>query len=222
LYYDDLAAEVNSRSYYYFTTLTDSCGNEVLSSLTLRTILLEGMKGEGRFNELRWNAFEGWPAGVEAYEIYRAVNDEASFVMTGQTSATVLSYQDDISDLSSGLSRLRYIVRAVAAGNTDLYSQSNEILLEYTPELMLPNAFTPGGRNPVYRPAGSFAAFSEYRMDIYNRWGEMIFTSPDFGLGWDGTLDGGDAPAGVYVCVLSYRSTTGENTVLKSTFVLIR
>jgi gliding motility-associated-like protein len=222
LFYDDLTAEVNSRSYYYRTTLTDSCGNEVLPSPTLRTILLEGMKGQGQYNELSWNAFEGWSAGVEAYEVYRAVDDDGSFVLTGQTSATVLSYQDDISALSAGLSRLSYIVRAVAAGNAGLYSQSNVILIEYTPELILPNAFTPGGRNPVYRPAGSFAAFSEYRMDIYNRWGEMIFSSPDFGLGWDGTLDGGDAPAGVYVCVLSYRSTAGENTVLKSTFVLIR
>jgi gliding motility-associated-like protein len=37
-------------------------------------------------------------------------------------------------------------------------------------------------------------------MDIYDRWGENIFTSTEFKKGWDGFVNGGSkaAPQGVY------------------------
>jgi gliding motility-associated-like protein len=59
-------------------------------------------------------------------------------------------------------------------------------------------------------------------MDIYNRWGEMVYSSQDFGEGWDGSYKGDKAPSGVYVCVLFYRSGNGQEETLKQSFVLIR
>ncbi|MCF8423137.1 MAG: gliding motility-associated C-terminal domain-containing protein, partial [Bacteroidia bacterium] len=40
----------------------------------------------------------------------------------------------------------------------------------------------------------------KYRMDIYDRWGENIFTSTEFKKGWDGFVKGDSkaAPQGVY------------------------
>ena len=111
---------------------------------------------------------------------------------------------------------------AFEAGSSGLSSWSNEIVFEYTPDIYLPNAFSPGGKNPVYKAVGTFAEFSEYRMDVYDRWGALVFSSQDFGMGWDGSINGKDAPTGVFVCVINYHSATGESQTLKSTFVLLR
>ncbi len=220
IYYDDQTAEVNSQSYYYYTSLIDSCGNEVLQTDHMRTIFLQGEKN-GQKNQLEWNAFEGWPAGIEIYEILRAENEDGNFMKVGFTLPGKLDFEDDISGVQGNFSMLRYMVRAVRENDT-LLSYSNEIFFEYAPNIYLPNAFHPGGNNPVFKPVGNFTDFSEYRLEVYNRWGELIFTSYDFGLGWDGTYKGGDAPAGVYVCTLYYRSNSEDSGTLKTTFVLIR
>ena len=220
-YYDDLTADVNSMSYYYYTSITDSCGNEVLESDHMRTIFLEGEQS-GQVNTLDWNAFEGWPDVVNAYELYRAVNDDGNLEAIALLDGSTHTYEDDILSVPGDFSLVRYIVRAQNDDNASMTSWSNEIFFEYTPNLYLPNAFRPGGQNPVFKPVGNFADFSDYRLEVYNRWGELIFFSDDFGQGWDGTFKGGDAPAGVYVCVLNYRSANGKTDTLKTSFVLIR
>ena len=221
LYYEDPTAEVNSRSYYYYSTLVDSCGNEVLVTDHMRTIFLQGVRS-GLVNTLEWNAFEGWPVSVAAYEVYRAVNSDGSFDLAGTLTGNTMDFQDDISSIPGEYSMLRYVVRALQDDDASIFSWSNEIILEYTPNVYLPNAFRPGGQNPVFKPVGNFADFSEYRLDVYNRWGELIFSSQDFGRGWDGSHKGGDAPGGVYVCILTYRSENGASATMKSTFVLLR
>ena len=50
-----------------------------------------------------------------------------------------------------------------------------------------------------------------YRMDVFDRWGEDIFTSNNFRKGWDGTVKGGSkiAPQGVYTYKLLVKDTKG-------------
>jgi gliding motility-associated-like protein len=222
VYYDDLTAEVNSSSYYYYSGLVDSCGNEVLQTDLMRTIFLQGESSGAQENSLSWNAFEGWPAGVETYVIYRALDVDGSFEMLAEVDGLTLSYEDNFSNIPINANGLVYFVRAKDQGQTGLYSESNQILFEYSPSIYLPNAFTPGGQNPVYKPVGAFINFTEYQMYIYNRWGQLVFSSQDFSVGWDGSYKGQVAPTGAYVCLISYRSTEGSSGNLKSTFVLLR
>jgi gliding motility-associated-like protein len=78
------------------------------------------------------------------------------------------------------------------------------IIVEVTPDfsLYIPNTFTPDGNglNDVFQPLGVGINEDKYRMDIYDRWGENIFTSTEFKKGWDGFVNGGSkaAPQGVY------------------------
>jgi gliding motility-associated-like protein len=77
-------------------------------------------------------------------------------------------------------------------------------LIEITPDfaLYIPNTFTPDGNglNDVFQPMGVGIDEENYRMDIFDRWGENIFTSNNFRKGWDGTVKGGSklAEQGVY------------------------
>jgi gliding motility-associated-like protein len=44
----------------------------------------------------------------------------------------------------------------------------------------------------------------EYELWIYNRWGELVFHSTDFNLGWDGSYKGIICPEGVYMYKVQY------------------
>ena len=88
-------------------------------------------------------------------------------------------------------------------------------------ELYLPNAFTPDGNglNEVFLPVFAYPdEVEEYRMEIYNRWGTLVFRSEEKTYGWDSA----NAPAGVYTYVLTYktrgdvsRTVTGNVTVVR-------
>jgi gliding motility-associated-like protein len=67
----------------------------------------------------------------------------------------------------------------------------------------IPNSFTPDGDkfNQVFLPI--FTAGIDpynYMMEIYNRWGEVIFETHNMEYGWDGSygLEGNDCPNGSY------------------------
>ncbi|MBL7894748.1 MAG: gliding motility-associated C-terminal domain-containing protein [Bacteroidia bacterium] len=78
-------------------------------------------------------------------------------------------------------------------------------LVEITPDyaLYIPNVFTPDGNglNDTFQPKGVGIDEDDYKMYIFDRWGEIIFTSDEFRKGWDGTVKGSTklAEQGVYV-----------------------
>lgn len=87
--------------------------------------------------------------------------------------------------------------------------------------LYLPNAFTPGGNslNSEYLPVFSDPGEIEYyRMEIYNRWGNLIFRSEDVTRGWDGD----HAPEGVYVVLVSYKPRGLKEQMARGSVTLIR
>jgi gliding motility-associated-like protein len=43
-------------------------------------------------------------------------------------------------------------------------------------------------------------------MKIFNRWGEIVFTTNDASIGWDGIYLGEPSPKGVYPYVITYES----------------
>ena len=78
----------------------------------------------------------------------------------------------------------------------------------------VPNIFTPNndGNNDVFLPVGNDVV--TYDLKIYNRWGQLVFTSNDVSFGWDGTIDGKAAAGDVYVYQITYQGY--QNKVLKT------
>ena len=87
---------------------------------------------------------------------------------------------------------------------------------ECAPEVNVPNAFTPNGDgiNDVFQVVMSNAPF-ELVVNIFDRWGELIYTSTDPDDFWDGTYDGIPAQDGVYVYTVRYRSIADAGVVSK-------
>jgi gliding motility-associated-like protein len=69
----------------------------------------------------------------------------------------------------------------------------------------MPNIFTPNGdgKNDSFIPI-EYKDVEEATIQIYNRWGKLVFESENVLSGWNGRIDGAKAAAGVYFYVLSY------------------
>ncbi|MGB8191487.1 MAG: PKD domain-containing protein [Chitinophagaceae bacterium] len=86
----------------------------------------------------------------------------------------------------------------------------------------VPNAFRPSGNtNPVLRPV--LREIKELTMfQVYNRWGQMVFSTKIIGQGWDGTINGLPQPSGAYVWVLEVVDLDGTIVRKRGTSMLIR
>ncbi len=76
------------------------------------------------------------------------------------------------------------------------------------PAVHAPNSFTPNGDgiNDRFKVIID-GEVTNFRLEIYDRWGELIHSSTDHQEGWDGTTNGSEAQDGVYVWKLFYRNS---------------
>lgn len=100
---------------------------------------------------------------------------------------------------------------------------SDNILIESQSCIFyFPSAFTPNGdgRNDYFRILNAFSIIDFY-LAVYNRWGEKIFETTDYTKGWDGTVNGNEAPSGNFVWFSRFKSR-GTEVVRKGNVMLIR
>jgi gliding motility-associated-like protein len=86
----------------------------------------------------------------------------------------------------------------------------------------MPNAFNPGGHNRRFRPVSAFVDATGFSMLIFNQWGQQIFETNDIFNGWDGNVNGEEAPSGVYIYKISYKSSQGDTFETKGLVTLLR
>ena len=86
----------------------------------------------------------------------------------------------------------------------------------------MPTIFSPNGdnNNDIFRIRG--AVFSDFIMVIYDRWGEKIFESDNYTIGWDGTFRGKDCIKGSYGYLIKGIDQRGRNFEKKGNITLIR
>jgi len=87
----------------------------------------------------------------------------------------------------------------------------------------VPNVFTPNadGINDNFIPKTTFN-YEEFFIEIYNRWGRLVFRSDNPFFEWDGSsIGGGDCPGGVYFYVVRLKHFENEDEQ-KGTVTLIR
>jgi gliding motility-associated-like protein len=91
------------------------------------------------------------------------------------------------------------------------------------PQVFVPSAFTPNadGRNDVIRPIAVGITHIDY-FRIYNRWGQLIFSTTTNGKGWDGTINGQPQGTNTYVWIVRAIDYTGKEFFKKGSVTLIR
>jgi len=115
----------------------------------------------------------------------------------------------------------------------DSISKFPAVWVEGVGYLKFPNAFKPnpagpnGGlydaidyKNEVFHPY--HYGVVEYKLMIFSRWGEQIFTSTDVNIGWDGYVNGKLAQQGVYMWRAIGKFTNGKPFDMKGNVTLLR
>jgi len=78
----------------------------------------------------------------------------------------------------------------------------------------VPNAFTPDGDefNNVFIPIirGQIDEYT-FHLELFNRWGELIFESHNLNVGWDGTYNSFVVQNGIYVWVIKFKELDTDN-----------
>ncbi|MEP7264779.1 MAG: gliding motility-associated C-terminal domain-containing protein [Bacteroidota bacterium] len=140
---------------------------------------------------------------IDYFTIYfaSASNQQFDSVGTFQTTDQFYSFQRGLF-----IGGCYYITATDTNGNVT--DSSNSVCIESCPVYILPNLFTPDGNNindyftPVEQTLTGllFRDISSVDIKIYNRWGDLIFTTTDPVIRWNGKRnnDGEDVPEGTY------------------------
>lgn len=93
----------------------------------------------------------------------------------------------------------RYVItQTVTSSNGCVNSFAVTVLVKEDLRFYIPNAFTPDGDGVNDFFAAHGVGFEEWEMDIFDRWGELIYTVTSAGPAWDGRIGGKDAVQDVY------------------------
>lgn len=117
------------------------------------------------------------------------------------------------------------ITQYVTADNgcKDTLTKIVDVEPKYT--IFLPNAFTPGydGLNDTYKPAGIPFGIKEYKMYIFDRWGNQVFETNDFNEGWNGKdKKGQNMLPGAYAVKIIFTPPRGKAVKINGTALLIQ
>jgi gliding motility-associated-like protein len=196
-YYIDKNVNTHALSYYYKIEALNTC-LDTISSAIHRTILLQNNPPEDSIVGLKWNPYLGWAGGPDQYTIYKTVNDDTTlngYAFTHDTGTIVFT------DLIGY--RQCFRIAARKRSNPPLISWSNDICVDINPVLWIPNAFTPNNDNTNNTWRVVATNYKSFKADIYNRWGEHIFSSDNPSHQWDGTYKGKICPEGVYLYMIT-------------------
>jgi gliding motility-associated-like protein len=133
------------------------------------------------------------------------------YLNRNNVSSPVVSLNDNMS----------YVMKAYTEEGCFALDTINIKVFKTNPDIFVPNAFTPIGRNRVFRPLPVGIKQLQY-FRVFNRYGQLVFQTSEVGKGWDGTLGGKLQQTGTYVWTVSGIDYTGKSLLKRGTAMLIR
>jgi gliding motility-associated-like protein len=126
-----------------------------------------------------------------------------------------------------------YLVAENTHGCRDTFDLPNKIIAEIESSIDIPNAFSPnpnGGNggaydvkdlnNDVFHPV--IKGIDKYELNIFSRWGELLFVSKDINIGWDGYYKGKLCTQDVYVWKINATTVDGKKINKTGDVLLLR
>ncbi|MES2331920.1 MAG: T9SS type B sorting domain-containing protein [Bacteroidota bacterium] len=90
-------------------------------------------------------------------------------------------------------------------------------------EIYVPTGFTPNGdgHNDLLRPV--LIGITQFDFfNVYNRWGQLLFSTNQRNAGWDGFYNGTAQQSGAYIYMTQGKDFAGKTVYRKGTVVLLR
>lgn len=212
------------RPVYFKITTTDVCGIEHVASNVVRTMFLKAHPGEQLYNNLDWVSYEGWSGFSNLYLIKTPTH--YADTMIEELNPLSNFTQDDVSHWNETDGYFTYRLMAIE-DNTNPYGFqdtvfSNVAYVQQWPRLFVPQAFSPEGFNKRWCIFGVFVDRAMYLLQIFNRWGELMFETSSLEDCWDGINDNKPAPPGAYIYQILMIFPDGTRFKKNGSVVLIR
>ena len=149
--------------------------------------------------------------------------------ITGSIKGTDINYYWTPSSTISNPGSLRTQVNPSQSTYYTLHAESkngcgvstDEMFVKVYDKILVPNAFSPNGDGIndtwIIEP---LEFFTESITSVYNRYGQLIYTSKGYPKPWDGTRNGTQVPVGVYYYVIDLK--TNKEPVLTGSVLVIR
>ena len=134
-----------------------------------------------------------------------------------------LNHPFDYTTVASPLYTTQYILQ-VTDGNGCVAYDSVWIYVEGQTVLLLPTAFSPDGNgvNDVFRISKWLNIASLQIFEVYDRWGELVFSTNDINEGWDGMFKGREQPLSVYSWMVKAKDYEGKDILKSGNVTLLR
>jgi gliding motility-associated-like protein len=224
--YIDLSAESDTKKYDYRVQFTDLCGNSILSNLG-SNILLKARAGNDFVNFINWSELDIIYAVANQYNLFKNLPSNTSRIAT--LSPTQLSYQDQINVRVNEEGNSCYFIVTDATVNLPngfssyIQTRSNSVCVKQDAILWFPNAFVPDGKNSIFKPLVALGnTLKSYNLQVYDRYGAIVFETNDINSSWDGTKSNQLMPQGVYIYIAKFTQDDGTEDEQTGTVTLIR
>ena len=145
------------------------------------------------------------------------------YVWTPATGLSDPNIANPIAVLGDDVDSVKYKVRVFDGGGCYADDEIVVKIFRSGPDIFVPSAFTPNGDglNDVLKPM--LVGISElHYFRVYNRWGQLLFTTAEPGKGWNGVFNGAQQPSNTYVYEAEGADFAGKLVFRKGTSVLIR
>jgi gliding motility-associated-like protein len=203
-FYEDQSAEPTKRQYCYKVEYENNCGNNSEQSPAFCSVFLTSTQA----NTLNWTPpviQSNNPNPIEYYiESIDQNNQKQNINITTNTSQNVKQQIENLLNLTNTIGEAEFVIKArqkiiVVINGTSIPISSevlsNEYIFIIPPQIYIPTAFSPNedGINDIFTAKGRY--FVQFNLEIYDRWGNVIFESQDLNTGWNGTANDGVTPA---------------------------
>ncbi|MBS1502866.1 MAG: gliding motility-associated C-terminal domain-containing protein, partial [Bacteroidetes bacterium] len=131
--------------------------------------------------------------------------------------STGLDHDNVLNPVVSATEDTRYTLIATSPQGCTTTAEVNVKVLKYP---VIPNAFTPNGDgiNDTWN-IKYLDSYPNSLVEIYNRYGEKLYSSIGYAVPWDGTFKGSMVPAGTYYFIIDPKNgrkvISGSVTIIR-------
>lgn len=212
----DTESNTSEKSYCYKISFVDKCGSESDLSPAFCTIFLN----ENAIRNLEWSSASPFGnTSIKQFEVlsYNEQSNATTIEATKTPSETTF-----IPILDKFEEEAKFQIKTMSIDGKESFS--NIYIIPIAVKLFLPDAFTPNNDNfnENLEIKGSTKRITSFEIQIYNRWGNPVFTSNDINLHWDGTFQNTLAPVDTYTYKIYLKSNDGKELHKSGKFLLLR
>ena len=155
-------------------------------------------------------------------------NTNKSFIWSANPGSAIsnlnnINIQNPVASFQTNFDSIFLIVKTFTKEGCFATDQKKVTVFKTAPEIFVPSAFSPNGdgRNDFIKPIAVGLTKLDY-FNIYNRLGQLIFSTTTIGAGWDGRINGKLQDSGTFVYSTQGVNFLGNTINKKGTIVLIR